>query len=218
MADFQNVSMQNAGVILIEHLELALLFGIPRKEKAALAKFHTKNERIIVFWGRCYFFGRNFRPQERAGNAVPGKSLASGLVLDGDAALPRNSLEACQRWRSHFAAEPKLANMKILQNCCQAAEMILMRVRQRDNIQSLKAAGPQVRRHRLFARIRSKVFFVARKSLDRSASIDQHCSTVRPNHKKRIALTDIENRQLQLPLGALRLEGKYRYDNAASNR
>jgi hypothetical protein len=51
--------------------------------------------------------------------------------------------------------------------------MILVRVRQRHDIDFLETPAPQIRRYRLLAGIDSASLLVARKSPERATSIDQ---------------------------------------------
>ena len=61
--------------------------------------------------------------------------------------------------------------------------MILMCVRQRNNIQFLKSARPQIRRHRFFARIDTVVLFTTGESAERSPAIDQQSFAARRHDK-----------------------------------
>src|ERR1700693_4069337 len=75
--------------------------------------------------------------------------------------------------------------------------MILMSVREGDNVEFLKAARPQIRRNRLLSWI-DPAAALPREPAERAASVDQHRLPSRRNDEKRISLSDIQDAHLQL--------------------
>src|SRR5713226_8644593 len=94
-------------------------------------------------------------------------------MLNENFSLARQFFQSREGRRRYFTPDPESCDAKIVQNCSKPAQMVLMRVRQRDKVQLLKSPRPQIRRHGFFARVDTIVFFVPGKAPERSAAIDQ---------------------------------------------
>ena len=91
---------------------------------------------------------------------------------------------------------------------CQASEVILMGVSQRDHVELLVASRPQIRRHSFLSRIDPGMLLVPRESAECSPSVDEQSSSTGRDDKKRIPLTYVQDRHFQLSRRPLRPEGE----------
>jgi hypothetical protein len=81
-------------------------------------------------------------PQEIHLYAIPGKTLPSLLVFDGYVQITGDSFQARECWCRGFSPQPKPVHVKILQNSRQAADVVLMCMRQGHCVEPLKASRP----------------------------------------------------------------------------
>src|SRR5208337_384510 len=103
---------------------------------------------------------------------VPKKMLAAEFVFDGHVQARGLFFQAREGGRSRFPPQPQLADLEILQDSREAADMVLVGVRQRHSVQLLNAARPQVRRNGILARIGAEMLFAALESLKSSTAVN----------------------------------------------
>ena len=93
---------------------------------------------------------------------------------------------------SNVASHPQFANLKIAQNCGEAAQVVLMRVRQRHYVEPLQPARPEKWRDHVFADVNARPPRTDIRAARQAAAIEQHRLTAGEGHKDRIALADVE--------------------------
>src|ERR1041385_8552992 len=102
--------------------------------------------------------------------------------------------------------------MEVFNNAGQAADMVAMRVRERNHIKMLQPARPQVGRNHVFA----KIELTAHRS-NAAAAVDQNGSSLGRNHQEGIALPHVNGGNFKLAAFDLR-RGMIRGNNAAGKK
>ncbi len=74
----------------------------------------------------------------------------------------------------NVAANPEFSHAKIFKNGGKTSQMILVRMRERDHVNSFDPARPQVGRNHIFADIDSGTHSARMKSPEFAAAVDQH--------------------------------------------
>src|SRR5712692_9816784 len=92
----------------------------------------------------------------RPATPLPGECCAPETMHDAHAASSGVFQERLKRGAGHIAAHPKFAHAEILEHGAQSAEVVLMGVGERDHVESLQPAIPQVLRDNLLADINSR--------------------------------------------------------------
>ena len=100
------------------------------------------DEGIIVL--RCLTLGKVLRPQKASGDIAPSKRVTLLHMHDMNAALMGNRENPLIGSAPDIPAHPEFPHPKIFQNCREAPEMILVRMRERDDFNLFQAARPQV--------------------------------------------------------------------------
>src|SRR6266404_40359 len=111
----------------------------------------------------------------------------------------------------HFAADPQRFHFEIFKHSGQSAEMILVCVGQRNDIDLLKATQPKIRRDHVFAGIWSARFRSSIRLDERSSAIDQYGVSAGRNQKKGITLADVQGGEFQRSVAPTR--GKWKNRN-----
>src|SRR5207253_5477817 len=120
--------------------------------------------------------------------------LAGGALHYARAVYARFGQEFAEGSNVRLAAKPQLARTKIRDDRAQTANVVLVRVAERDRIEPRKSTLPQVRRNHLFA-----IVELAAGKTGRAPSIHQQRLAERRHDKQRVALTDVERGELEHP-------------------
>ena len=97
----------------------------------------------------------------------------------------------------NIAPDPQFADAKIFKDRGQASQVILVGMREGDNIDLFEPARPQIRRNNILANINPGAHPARMKISEFAAPVDQHRAPAREGKKKAVALAHIEHRQFQ---------------------
>ena len=85
--------------------------------------------------------------------------------------------------------------------------MIFVAVRQRDHVEPLDSARPQIRRDHFFADVDARAHVADVETADQAAAIDQHRASIGESRKQGIALANVEDGQLEIAALETRCKG-----------
>src|ERR1041385_7255344 len=102
--------------------------------------------------------------------------------------------------------------MKVFNDARQAADMVAMRMRERDHVKMVQSSRPKIRRNHIFAKIK-----LTAHRPDTAAAVDQHGLSLRRNHKQGISLAYVDSGNFKLAAFNLR-RGTIRGDNRAGKK
>src|SRR6266851_2892743 len=98
----------------------------------------------------------------------------------------------------NVASNPEFTDMEIFKNGWQPSKVILVRMREGNNVNLFQPARPQIRRNDILAYINPGTHAARMKISDFAAPIDQHRAPARERKKKAVALADVQHRQFQM--------------------
>ena len=193
----QHVGAQRIAGRLRHNFLFGILFGVAGKQDGALAVHEPQYQRVVVFRWPRRLFSSGVRPEHVSVHSIPIERRATRLMHNRNVPLRRQLLKSRECRRGDLTSNPQAANSEILDNSNQPTEMVVMGMGQRHNIQPPNPPRPKIRRHGVFARVRSRVVFLSTKSCKGPSSIDQHRLSARKNDQDRISLADVQCRHFQ---------------------
>src|SRR5271156_6501021 len=139
---------------------------------------------VIGWWGKHFDLG-----------AAEGKVVAGSHGFDWDVKSASLGQERLIGRNARVAAYPKLPWTKVLQNGGHSAHVIAVRVGEGDGIEPADIAGPQDRRHDVFADF--KVGVRSLSAPDGTAGIDEKGFPLRRDQQQGVSLADIDGGDLE---------------------
>ena len=112
----------------------------------------------------------------------------------------------------NVASNPEFTDAKIFKNGRKSSKMILVRMREGDNVNLFQPARPQIRRNDILANVNSGAHAARMEISEFAASIDQHRAPAREGKKKAVALSHVKHRQFQTLRREARRKGMRRDD------
>src|SRR5260221_2774178 len=210
MANFQNVGAKRVLVSVCQNIVLGIFFGVPWQEESAFAEGQSKNQRVIIFGGWRNLFRSYLRPEKLKMGAEQVELVAAQFMDNIHSAGFSQGFQLLLRNGIHFAANPQRFYFEIVKDSGQSAEMILVCVGQRNDIDLFKPTRPKIRRNHVFAGIWPARFRGSIGLDERSSAIDQYGMAAGGNQKKGITLADVQGGEFQRSMAPTRSEGKNR--------
>src|SRR4051812_46833690 len=102
--------------------------------------------------------------------------------------------------------------MEVFNNARQSANMVAVRMRERNDVKVVQASRPKIRRDHIFA----KIEFTAHRT-NAAATINEHGSSLGRNYEQGISLSDVDGRDFQLAALNVR-RGMVNRDNCAREK
>src|ERR1700730_9717998 len=110
---------------------------------------------------------------------------------------PRDGEELPVGSALNITSNPEFTDAKIFKYCRQPSKMILVGMREGDNINSFEPTRPQIRRNDILTNINSGAHSARMKIAEFATSIDQHRASPREGEEKAVALAHVEHGQFQ---------------------
>src|ERR1700690_3384528 len=145
--------------------------------------------------------------------AVPIELRTLRLMNNRNTSRARLCKQHFESWSYLIAPDPQFSHAEIGNHRVQAVEMVVMRVRERDNVKLLQPARPQIRRFDFFANINSRAIAARPFRAGEAAAVNQHCPAIRERGENRISLPDVEDSDFKLAAFEMRREGMSRDQN-----
>jgi len=126
---------------------------------------------------------------------------------DADSARAGFREQGFEGGRFFVAANPQFGNAKILDDGVEAVEMVVVRVGERDDVEALEAAGPEVGRDDFFADVGASAIAAGPRGAGEAAAVDEHSAAIGEGGEDRVTLADIEDVDGELAALKRRPEG-----------
>ena len=138
------------------------------------------------------------RPKYIAGDISPRECVALLQVNDTNAAPLRECKNVAVNGDVDIPPHPKFLDSEIFEHSGKPADVVYMRVGERNNVHLFQSARPQIGRDYIFSNIDSGMHAPGVNRPQRAPGIDQHRVPIWKSGKQAVTLSDIQHGQFEI--------------------